>query len=609
MVLGDFRDQEEGYHTTHSPHQGFRLTADMLKSGTSLGSYLFRRLRQLGVGHIYGVPGDYTLRALDQLNGSGIRFVGCCNELNAGYAADGYARARRWRPKASGSAGLGAVFTTYGVGELSAANAIACSYAEHVPVVHLVGTPGKRTLQMSAASGLPDRSHIHIHHSLNNGRAGAFREIAERFTVAQLNLADVNAKNGSEKIEEVLSEALRQSRPVYIELPADQTAMEIDSTLERSGESNATPDPKTINSAADSVLERLYNSKRPMILVDRGQGVEEFRNDINRLVEVTGLPTLAMPSGMGMVDGQLKNYFGVHSGKIGLIDTSNFVSSADLVLAFGPMFSDTQTLSWDTVPAREKMVIINKNSIDDTQVDSRLVLQTLTKKLDVSRVAKQDTSSLGDYRLLGQPQSSPSDNVNQADFYHVLSPHLRENDTILLANATPIIGGRDLVLPPSSQLIASGMAFSIGHMLPAALGAAQAQDGNPTGRVILLDGDGSFQVTAQELSTIIHQRVNMTIFIINNQGYTYERFIHGEHEEYNDIAPWDYLAAPSFFGKAPEGYPVATHRVRTWKDLDVVLNSEEFRAGIGLTLVDVEMGKLDISPRAKSIFEEAGKHA
>lgn len=90
-----------------------------------LAQYLFTRLRQLGVGHVHGVPGDYTLRALDFLKPAGLGWVGSCNELNAGYAADGYAKVK----------GISALVTTYGVGELSALNAIAGSYAEHAPVV------------------------------------------------------------------------------------------------------------------------------------------------------------------------------------------------------------------------------------------------------------------------------------------------------------------------------------------------------------------------------------------------------------------------------------------------------------------------------------------
>lgn len=577
----------------------------MPKAHPALARYLFDRLRHVGVGHVYGVPGDFTLRALDHLNASGLRFVGCCNELNAGYAADGYARMRRWqRP----GGGLGALITTYGVGELSAANAVAGSYAEHVPLVHLVGTPSQRALRTSATGSDPARHHLHIHHTMGDGRAGVFREIAAKFTVAQLNLAEVELDDVPKRVDWLLSQALEQSRPVYLELPTDKVDVQLATGAEPFDDGTNGREEKNDHNcqvASNALLQRLYAAKRPMILVDRGEGVEEMRDDINEFVRRTGLPTLTLPSGLGMVDNELPNYFGVHSGKIGLIDAADFVHSADLVLAFGPLFADTQTLGWGTVPERENMVIIGKGRVDDTPVNSsREVIRSLLSDLDVGKLTNQDTTPLGNFRLAQPAQVSPEGEVDQTNFYLKLGPHLQPDDTVILGNATPIIGGRDLVLPPSSNIIASGMWFSIGHMLPAALGAAQAK---AKGRTILLDGDGSFQVTAQELSTIIHKRVDMVVFIINNGGYTYERWIHGKDEEYNEIAPWDYLAAPKLFGEAPEGYPVRTHRVRTWKDLDVVLNSEEFRSGKGLTLVDVIMDKFDVSERARVIFEHAGK--
>jgi pyruvate decarboxylase len=573
-----------------------------MASSTPLARYLFNRLLHHNVSHVYGVPGDFTLRALDHLNASGLRFVGCCNELNAGYAADGYSRARRWRH----GRGLGALITTYGVGELSAANAVAGSYAEHVPMVHIVGTPSRHTLAMSAASGRWDRSHRQIHHTLGDDRVGVFRDIAEKFTVAQLNLADVTTDQVPDQVEWVLSQALEYSRPVYIELPSDKVDMPVQSQRTQTHHYDAKTSQREIEKAhqvSSDLVRRLYSAKRPMILVDRAAGVEDFREEINNFVRHSGLPTLVLPSGAGMVDGDLPNYYGVHSGKIGYVDSTDFVRSSDLVLAFGGMFSDTQTLGWDTVPQRDTTVLIEKGRIDDTHVRSSEVISNLLQEMDPSRLLKQDTTALGNYRL-NEAKPRPSDGlIEQTNFYLALNAHLRPNDTLILANATPILGGRDFNLQPSTQVIVSGMWFSIGHMLPAALGAAQAS----SNRTILLDGDGSFQVTAQELSTIIHNRVNMTIFIINNGGYTYERLIHGRDEAYNEIAPWDYLAGPKFFGEPPAGYQVHTHRVKTWKDLDEVVQSEHFQKGEGLTLVDVIMDKYDIPEKARVVFENAGK--
>ena len=116
----------------------------------NVGNYLLDRLVELGVTDVFGVPGDYNLGFLDDvLEHEKLEWVGNTNELNAGYAADGYARVR----------GLGALVTTYGVGELSSINATAGSYAENVPVIHIVG----------ASSSAAQNSHLRVHHTLGDG--------------------------------------------------------------------------------------------------------------------------------------------------------------------------------------------------------------------------------------------------------------------------------------------------------------------------------------------------------------------------------------------------------------------------------------------------------
>ena len=121
-----------------------------------LGKFLFDYLHLRGVRHSFGVPGDFSFAVGDAVvNSPEVNWIGCCNELNAGYAADGYARIR----------GTAAVSTTYGVGELSALGAIAGAYAEHLPVFHLVGMPGRPTQERRAL----------VHHTLGDGEFEFFR--------------------------------------------------------------------------------------------------------------------------------------------------------------------------------------------------------------------------------------------------------------------------------------------------------------------------------------------------------------------------------------------------------------------------------------------------
>ncbi|KIV86925.1 hypothetical protein PV11_02501 [Exophiala sideris] len=569
-----------------------------------LAQYLFTRLRAQGVHALHGVPGDFTLKALDYLPGSGLKWIGNCNELNAGYAADGYARIR----------GLGALLTTYGVGELSAINAVAGSFAESVPVVHIVGTPQRR-LQDARAN---------VHHTLGDGRPRVFAEMHEKVTAAQANL--VNERTAPEMIDRTIATALQQSRPVYIELPCDMVTKEVDAErLEEPLSTNTHADAKSESQVADQLLQSIYAAKQPLIIVDSGDGVRQLNNEINAFVQASGIPTLTMPSGNGMVSHSLKNYYGVHSGPVGQIDTLPFVEKADLVIAFGPMFSDTQTLGWKVVPAEDKTVTLGKNYFSSRgqrqAINLKSLLGILTTKVDSSRIHPADTSSLGDFRTIQAPaQAGENANldtpIDQTSFYLRLSAYLRPKDVVLLGNATPILGGRDLVLPEGSQIIASGQWFSIGHMLPAALGVSLAQQASPSSsrdRAILLDGDGSFQTTAQELSTVIRHKLPLTIFLINNGGYAYERQIHGMEEDYNDLAPWRYTMIPHAFGAPEKGsevdkeYPINTYQISTWRDLESLLADETFCAGRGLQFVDVRVGKYDVPEKFKVVFQRAGE--
>lgn len=149
--------------------------------------------------HLFGVPGDYNLQFLDHvIDHPTLRWVGCANELNAAYAADGYAR----------MSGAGALLTTFGVGELSAINGIAGSYAEYVPVLHIVGAP---------CSAAQQRGEL-MHHTLGDGDFRHFYRMSQAISVAS---AILDEQNACFEIDRVLGEMLVARRPGYIMLPAD----------------------------------------------------------------------------------------------------------------------------------------------------------------------------------------------------------------------------------------------------------------------------------------------------------------------------------------------------------------------------------------------------
>ncbi|KAF2866638.1 thiamine diphosphate-binding protein [Massariosphaeria phaeospora] len=566
----------------------------------NLAQYLFARLHQLGVRSVHGVPGDYTLRALDALKPAGLRWIGNCNELNAGYAADGYARVK----------GISALCTTYGVGELSAINAVAGSFAEYSPVVHVVGCAARKAYKSKAV----------IHHSLGDGNLRVFADMYKNVTVASASLFDPDT--APDLIDKTLEQCVKESRPVYVELPSDMVGAEVpESRL-------ATPldvhppknDGKLEEKVLDAVLDRIYTAKQPYILVDGLVAPDQIVEEVNEFVRVTGFPTFALTFGGGIVNSKLKNYHGVHASSYGSLDFTPYTDRADLALLFGPLLSDTNTQGWSAVPKKASTIAFRRNAIEIGESESHaLHIKAFMKKLLVRLEPKRLPSdipqalSLPRHSFRAEPagleNEKPLAPINQDKFYRHISSFFRPHDIIVCANGTPLVGGRDFILPPKTKLINSSIFLSVGHMLPATQGAALAQKELGTGgRTIFFEGDGSFQATAQELSTIIRYKLDVYIFIINNDGYTFERLIHGLHEEYNDVAPWRYLQAPEMFGAPNDGsYDVETHDVGTWGELAKVLASEKFQNGRGLKMVNVRMAREDVTSNFRAALKLAGQ--
>ena len=167
------------------------MTTNTMTEPYTIADYLFERIAEAGATEVFGVPGDYNLAYLDNIIDSDqLCWVGNTNELNAGYAADGYARER----------GFAALVTTFGVGELSAINATAGSFAEYAPVLQVVGTP---TMQQQ-------HDKRRLHHSLGDGTFNHFIKMVEPVTVAR---AQITPENAASEIDRVIRMVLKKHRP------------------------------------------------------------------------------------------------------------------------------------------------------------------------------------------------------------------------------------------------------------------------------------------------------------------------------------------------------------------------------------------------------------
>jgi indolepyruvate decarboxylase len=239
-------------------------------ASTTVIEHVLSRLKDIGISKVFGVAGDFAFPIEDAIvKFSGVDWVGCCNELNAGYAADGHARVH----------GIAALNTTYGVGELSAINAIAGAYAEHVPVFHLVGMPNRPT---QAAHGL-------VHHTLGNGEFDFFRKMAEPVVCAS---AIATPQNVAYETERLIAEPLYHRRPVYMAFPADVANQPV--------VSKATPldpptsDPASLEEAVSAIIEGLSVAKTACILPGALANRAGLQNAVQAFVDASGLPFATM---------------------------------------------------------------------------------------------------------------------------------------------------------------------------------------------------------------------------------------------------------------------------------------------------------------------------
>ncbi|KAF2621420.1 thiamine pyrophosphate enzyme [Macroventuria anomochaeta] len=558
-----------------------------------LAEYLFTRLNQLGASAVHGVPGDFNLDLLDFVEPSGLLWVGNTNELNAGYAADGYSRIR----------GIGALVTTFGVGELSAINAIAGAYAERAPVVHIVGTPNRATQD----------GKVRVHHTFNDGNFRRFGQMHAHVTVAQTSLRD--PLTAPQEIDRVLQQCLIHSRPVYIEVPVDLVEVPVRSANLK----NPLKLPETLVTPATSdaisqVLDKLYAANRPIVLFDGECRALNITKEVQSIVEATKCPTWTTSYGRGLIDESLPNFQGVYKGAFDDQSIQNFFEQADLVLIFGPHFSTTNSYALTAKPNPELSIIFSDNEIEIgstilRDIPARLAVSQLRKQLDISKIAQYSASDLQglswhDSSSISFSTVAKDEVIAHSKLWDLFTSFIRPGDIVMGETGTSGYGVREMRTPPNVRIFAPVTWLSIGYMLPAAQGAALAQrqmqaqsngatDGKKAnnGRTILFIGDGSLQMTVQEISTMIRHDLNVIIVVLNNDGYTIERAIHGLKESYNDVAAWRYLGAPSFFG-AKEG--TFTAQARTWGELEKVLSSKELTEGTGLRMVELFLDRKDV---------------
>lgn len=539
-------------------------------SGLTVSDYLLQRLNEIGIDHLFGVPGDFNLAFLDRVIAHPrLAWVGCANELNAAYAADGYARSRR----------AAALLTTFGVGELSAINGIAGSYAEYLPVIHIVGAPSLAAQQRGDL----------IHHSLGDGDFSHFLRMQREVTVAQ---ATLTAANAVEEIDRVILTALTERRPGYLLLPADVAGAPVPAPTQP-----LMLQPQTDAQALAAfrhAAEKLLSSARSVslladFLADRF-GVQQ---QLAHWLEAVPLPHATLLMGKGVLDEQRAGFVGTYAGKGCAAETRRAIEQADVILTIGVRFTDTITVGFTQHIEAAKCIDVQPFSatVAGQQFNGlpmQVVIETLQQLCE--RYAARWTLD----RCQPAPLAADSKSgLTQNAFWQAMQAFLRPGDLIVAEQGTAAFGAAALRLPTGAKLVVQPLWGSIGYTLPAAFGAQTAE---PERRVILLIGDGSAQLTVQELSSMMRDNLKPLIFLLNNDGYTVERAINGAEQRYNDIAAWNWTQIPQALSiECP---------AQSWRVVETVQLTEVMKLiadARRLSLVEVVLPRLDMPPLLQQV--------
>ncbi len=497
-------------------------------SQPTVAQYTLTRLAALGIDKVFGVPGDYAFSVDDAVETvDGLSWVACANELNAAYAADGYARIR----------GAAILSTTYGVGELSALNGVMGSRAHRLPVFHIVGMPSERIQHLGLIT----------HHNLGDTRYDRFQAISSSACCVS---AVLTPDNCIAELERVIREALRQSMPAYIVISQVNGGMPVIGRPERGRPlarvKRQGSDPTELAAAVSAIASKIAAAQRPVATITslaRRYGVTE---KAVKVVSKANIPIALTPNDKGTLDESMPQYIGLYSGASSKPPAvRDIVESADLILDIGGvLLFELNTGLWSQVLDGSRAIRIHDNWVrigTDVYLNVAIedVLDGLLRKLRSRKLP--EAPEYGQLELTG----SADDPTCSANFYPRLQRRLKPDDTLVIETGTCMVHLNGMRLPAGVSAEGQSMWGSIGWATPATLGVALAKT---SGRTWLVTGDGAHQLTLNELAVMGRYGIAPRIFVLNNGLYGVEDVISERGHEYDDLAPVNYHQLPEAFG-------------------------------------------------------------
>ena len=505
-------------------------------TGVSIGQYLIRRLCDYGVRDVFGIPGDYVLAFYTMMEKGPLRLIGCTREDCAGFAADAYARVN----------GIGAVCVTYCVGGLSLCNSIAGAYAEKSPVVVISGAPG-----------LGERLHNPLlHHKVKDFQTQV--DVFRRLCGAEAQLNDPNS--AFRRIDRVLEHVSRFKRPGYIELPRDLVDIVPEGPYITSVRPSAS-DPAALAEAVAEAAGRIAAARSPVIIADVEIHRFGLQEKLLALAEGAGIPVVSTILGKSVVSERHPLFAGLYEGAMGREEVAQFVESSDCVILLGAFMTDINlgiyTAHLD--PARSIDATSERLRISHHQYDGVLLCDFLDGLIAAGLKAPPRSlpARPGSYDEVFQLQTDAPLTIRR--LVARLNQTLDESMVVSADIGDALFASSDLVIHRQTEYLAPAYYASMGFAVPAALGVMVAR---PELRPIVLVGDGAFQMTGMELSSVVRYGFHPIVIVLDNGGYGTERRLHAGEHAFNDVQPWHYYRLPELLGGG------AGYEVRSEGDFD-----------------------------------------
>jgi indolepyruvate decarboxylase len=543
----------------------------MTTKATTVIDYIVQRIADEGVEHCFGVPGDYAFPVCDAVDRSpNIKWIGCSNELNASYAADGYARVR----------GAAMLSTTYAVGELSAINGVMGAKAERSLVYHVVGMPSYQNQRLRKP----------MHHTFGDGDFGNFIGISAQATCSH---AVINPDNCMLEMERVIAEARRNNQPAYIVVPGDYALAPVTPTDVRPATHKS--DESSLEKAVAAITERIKNAKSIVALPAFTLSRVGLQKEARESIEALGCPFATTTMEKCVIDESHPQFAGMYAGVLSADDTREIVEGAEVVIDLGGINLNDENTTGFTArldPARFISIGLNDVRIGGQVFGNVRLADTLAAlaklKSPAPRYDRKPQPASGGNGVSGVNGKS-SDKITMDALYPRYAAFIRPGDNVVLESGSSSFGISPMPLADDVQVHIQMLWGSIGWATGAAFGIALA---NLKRKTILITGEGSHQLTANEIGNMGRYGANPIILCLNNDGYMVERALEPNPDwSYNDLAKWRYADLPHALG-CTDWF---TARVETVGELDAALKAaRESKSG---AYIEVIGGRMDM-PKA-----------